>query len=111
MAIPDPPEFNRLSLHQQWYKLADHLRLLASEEAARLSRTFATDGPLAGDVDVVAEGGSLSIRVRVGIGGTLVVVYDDDSEDTLYLQSGDIDKIAVKAIKQTSTAELITVYW
>jgi len=76
------------------------------------SKTYATSGALASDINVRSEyQGLLCGRVRIGIGGTLHVVYEDDSEDTITYQSGDIDAIAIKTIKADSTAEMITVYW
>jgi hypothetical protein len=83
--------------------------------AAVRSATYATSGALTDDVNCVVAGpkgeNSPAGRVRIGTGGTLHVVYEDDTEDTITFSSGDIDEIRIKTIKADSTAQQITVYW
>lgn len=77
-------------------------------EPAAFSKTYTS---FAADTDLVSEGGRHARRIRIGIGGTLAVVYDGGREDLITYQSGDIDALAITAIKSTSSAENVTVYW
>jgi hypothetical protein len=81
----------------------------------RKAKTYAKAGPLAVDVDCIADGPTgkdyCALRVRIGTGGTLNVVFENNVEETITYASGDVDDIAIKAIKATSTAQQITIYW
>ncbi len=77
-------------------------------EPAAFSKTYAA---FAADTDLATEGGRHARRLRIGVGGTLAVVYYGGREDTITYQSGDIDAIAIVTIKSTSTAQDVTVYW
>jgi len=79
--FPSPPKANDLSIAQQWFKLIDIVKVVYDLYApASFTETFADSGPLAQDVDLVRDG-KLPFQVRVAIGGTLSVVYIDDSTD------------------------------
>lgn len=79
-----------------------------SGEPAAFSKTY---DAVTQDIDLAAEGGRHARRVRIGIGGTLMVTYPNGRTDTITYQSGDIDSIAVVKISEGSTAQMVTVYW
>lgn len=80
-------------------------------EAATATASYASAGPLAGDVSGVREGYGHAQRVRIGVGGTLHFFGPDGTENTIEYNSGDIDGIEIVNIKQDSTAQKITLYW
>ena len=82
--------------------------------SAAQSKTYASSGALDEDIDCLDDGPSGQMpagRVRIGVGGTLVVQYMNGAEDTIEYASGDVDDLRIKRIDSTSTAQKITVYW
>lgn len=77
-------------------------------------KSYATEGALAADVDAVADSVTAkdpARRIRIGVGGTVDFVFPDGAEGSVTYATGDVDDIAIKTVKATSTAQQITLYW
>lgn len=80
-------------------------------DAPTSTKSYALAGALAGDVDVVADLGGPSQRIRVGAAGNLDVIDAAGNTTTIPLiAAGETISVQAKTIKATSTAQKITVF-
>lgn len=82
-------------------------------DAANTTKSYALAGALAGDVDLVADGGEPCRAIRVGAAGDLAIVNaSGDSTVIPALLAGETIRVrASKLVAALTTAQKITVLW
>lgn len=75
-------------------------------------KSYALVGALGADVDLIADGGQVCRRIRVGQAGNLTV-QDREGDDVTIpsMLAGETIEINARTIRATSTAQKLTVMW
>jgi hypothetical protein len=82
-------------------------------DAANTTRTYALAGPLAGDADLIADGGEPCRGIRVGAAGDIAIVDAGGASTTIpAVLAGETLRVrAAKLLAAGTTAQKITVLW